>query len=441
MDDPPRPGSGTAYLHGLERLLAVVQELSLVRTLDDITATVRSAAREITGADGATFVLREGDHCHYVDEDAIAPLWKGHRFPIDQCVSGWAMQHREPVVIEDIALDPRVPAQAYQPTFVRSLVMVPIRTLSPVGAIGTYWAHHRRASPEDVRLLCALADSTSIALENVGLYALLEERVRERTSALAASEAELSAKNDALVRAQRQKEEMAALLVHDLKSPASGILMSSRARLRSAGLADAERRSWKNVAAAAEVIHRLALNLLDVSRSEDGAFTPRIVPLDLRRLLENVADLMAPLVDGREQTLQLLVDVPAAAVHADAELLSRVVQNLIDNAVRHNAPGGRVHLEARAHPGGGTEIRVVDEGSGVPPELRRRIFDKYARLGDDGLSTEVAGRGLGLLFCRLAVESHGGDIAVEDNLPHGSVFTVRLPAESARDEGAGTRSP
>jgi signal transduction histidine kinase len=412
MDDPPTPATGESYLRGLERLLAVVQELSLARTLDDISVIVRSAARELAGADGATFVLREGEYCHYVDEDSIMPLWKGRRFPIDQCVSGWAMKHGVPVVIEDITDDARVPSEAYRPTFVKSLVMVPIRTLSPVGAIGTYWAQRRLASPEHVRLLCALADSTSIALENVGLYARLEDRVRQRTAALTASEAELAAKNTTLLRVQRQKEEMSALLVHDLKSPASGILMSSRARLRSSSLPDTERRSWKNVAAAAETIHRLALNLLDVSRSEDGAFAPKLASVDLRRLLGDVADLMGPLVDGREQTLQLCVDAASDTVRADGELLSRVLQNLVDNAVRHNAPGGHVHLEVRARADGGTEIRVVDEGSGVPAALRRRIFDKYVRLGEDAISDDLAGRGLGLAFCRLAVESHGGDIAV-----------------------------
>ena len=85
-----------------------------------------------------------------MDEDAIEPLWKGQRFPLSACVSGWAMLHRERVVIEDIYADPRVPAAAYRPTFVKSLVMVPIRTLSPVGAIGNYWATHHRASDEQV---------------------------------------------------------------------------------------------------------------------------------------------------------------------------------------------------------------------------------------------------------------------------------------------------
>ena len=104
-----------------------------------------------------------------MDEDAIEPLWKGQRFPLSACVSGWAMLHRERVVIEDIYADPRVPAAAYRPTFVKSLVMVPIRTLSPVGAIGNYWATHHRASDEQVQLLAALADSTSVAMENIEL--------------------------------------------------------------------------------------------------------------------------------------------------------------------------------------------------------------------------------------------------------------------------------
>src|SRR5580658_1372400 len=74
---------------GWERLVGVVQALSMARDLDAVTEIVRRAARELTGADGATFVLREGDLCFYADEDAIAPLWKGKRFPIGTCISGW----------------------------------------------------------------------------------------------------------------------------------------------------------------------------------------------------------------------------------------------------------------------------------------------------------------------------------------------------------------
>lgn len=189
--------------HYLERLIHAVQELSLARDLDRVAEIVRQAARELTGADGATFVLRDGDKCFYKDEDAISPLWKGQRFPLESCISGWAMLNRQPTVIEDIYLDARIPHDAYRPTFVRSLVMVPIRTLEPIGAIGNYWAYPHRASEQEVKLLQALADSTSVALENVRVYAELEQRVEERTQQLAAANQRLSAE----VRERERAEE------------------------------------------------------------------------------------------------------------------------------------------------------------------------------------------------------------------------------------------
>jgi GAF domain-containing protein len=162
----------------LEHLVTVVQMLSLARTLDDVMQIVRRAARRLTGADGATFVLREHDLCYYADEDAIAPLWKGRRFPIDICISGWVMLNRQPAVIEDVYADARIPADVYLPTFVKSLVMVPIRTMAPLGAIGTYWAKRRQAGPQEVHLLQALADTTAVALENVLSHKKLEQGVQ-----------------------------------------------------------------------------------------------------------------------------------------------------------------------------------------------------------------------------------------------------------------------
>ena len=151
-------------------LIGLVQRLSLARSLEEIQTIVRTGARRLTGADGATFVLRDGQQCFYRDEDAIGPLWKGQRFPMSACISGWVMTHREPVAIEDIYADPRIPQDAYRPTFVQSLVMVPIRTLDPIGAIGNYWASRHRSTPEEIYLLRALADSTSVAMENVRMF-------------------------------------------------------------------------------------------------------------------------------------------------------------------------------------------------------------------------------------------------------------------------------
>lgn len=173
------------YGNAMEQLVEVVQRLSMARDLETVMDVVRQAARKLTGADGATFVLRDGDLCFYAEEDAISPLWKGQRFPMSMCISGWVMLNRQPAVIADIYADSRIPANAYRPTFVRSLAMVPIRTLDPVGAIGNYWAQPHHPTPAQVKVLQALADTTAVAMENVRVYAELEQRVRERTSELA----------------------------------------------------------------------------------------------------------------------------------------------------------------------------------------------------------------------------------------------------------------
>ena len=166
-------------------LLNAIQQLSLVRSLAEIQEIVRKAARRMTGADGATFVLRDEGNCFYADEDAISPLWKGQRFPMEVCISGWTMLNRKPAIIPDIYTDERVPHEAYRPTFVKSLAMVPIRQLDPLGAIGNYWAQPHEATAREIQLLQALADSTAVAMENVRALTDLEDAQEETLHRLA----------------------------------------------------------------------------------------------------------------------------------------------------------------------------------------------------------------------------------------------------------------
>lgn len=188
-----RPGAPSAsYVRGMERLMRAVQELSLARELEQVQQIVRTTARELVGSDGSTFVLRDDDQCFYADEDAIEPLWKGSRFPLSACISGWTMLNKQAAVIEDIYADDRIPHEAYRPTFVKSLAMVPIRSLDPIGAIGNYWADGHLATHEEIALLQALADATSIAMENVAIYGELERRVIDRTAALELANSEIS---------------------------------------------------------------------------------------------------------------------------------------------------------------------------------------------------------------------------------------------------------
>lgn len=161
-------------------LVETIEALSDARTVEQIAAVVRSAARRITGAAGVAFVLRDGDKCFYLDEDAIGPLWKGRRFPLTACISGWAMLNAETAVIPDIYVDKRIPHDAYRPTFVKSLVMTPVRPRDPIAAIGAYWAAARQPTADEVTKLQIMARATATALESALMYASLTETLERR---------------------------------------------------------------------------------------------------------------------------------------------------------------------------------------------------------------------------------------------------------------------
>lgn len=132
--------------HGRLRLLAeAASAMPAAHTLGELVGIVRSAARNLSQADGVTFVVRDGDESHFIDEDAVEPLWKGRRFPLQECIAGRAMLQNETIAIPDIDSDERIPRAVYEPTFVKSVVMLPVGGPEPDAAVGVY-----RAEPHAV---------------------------------------------------------------------------------------------------------------------------------------------------------------------------------------------------------------------------------------------------------------------------------------------------
>lgn len=145
----------------------VAKRLNAASSTDEIVAILRSHARALVGSDGIAVILREGPCCHYAAEDAIELLWFGQRFPITECISGWAMQHNETVIIPDIETDPRVPRLAYARTSMRSLAMVPLGTPQPIAALGAYWCAYVEPDQGTIRRLEILARVASLAFDRV----------------------------------------------------------------------------------------------------------------------------------------------------------------------------------------------------------------------------------------------------------------------------------
>lgn len=146
---------------------ANTKQLAKCATIAEITEVALNAARTFCGADGATMILRDGERCFYVDERAISPLWKGKRFPLEMCISGWVMTRGETVTIPDIYKDSRIPHDAYRPTFVQSLCMAPIGKPNSFAAIGAYWGDKLAANEDQCYVLSILAGSLEPELKRI----------------------------------------------------------------------------------------------------------------------------------------------------------------------------------------------------------------------------------------------------------------------------------
>lgn len=231
--------------------------------------------------------------------------------------------------------------------------------------------------------------------------------------------------NDVLQRVQLQKERLMAFVVHDLKNPVAAMDLHAQVLLRDKGLPPNLRDSATQIRAQARQLTRMIMNLLDLSKGDEGLLSPKLESIDLGLLANEVVQELGVMAHSYEVGLECTVD--AGSVRADADLLRRTLTNLVENSLRHAPRGSTVKLTAVSR-GDATELRVVDAGTGVPPEMREKIFSPFIQLegsGHDGSSSHT-GRGLGLAFCKLAIDAHGGRIWVEEASP-GAAFCVSLP--------------
>jgi signal transduction histidine kinase len=221
-----------------------------------------------------------------------------------------------------------------------------------------------------------------------------------------------------------------SFVVHDLKNPVSSMDLHAQVLLRDRALPESARESARHIREQARTLLRLIMNLLDISKSEEGRLAPGHARVDLRALVLEVCAALE--LRASAQGLSLREEIRSPSVTADPDLLRRALENLVENAIRH-APRGTAVTVSAAPAGGDVEIRVADTGPGVPAEMRERVFDRFVQLGRDDGASRRAGRGLGLAFCKMVAESHGGRIWVEDNAP-GAVFCLRLPTTQELDE-------
>ena len=418
-----RTAAGERYARGMPYLISVIQALSLARDLPTVMDIVRHAARRLVGADGASFVLRDHGRCYYADEDAIAPLWKGQRFPMSACISGWAMLNRRAVAIPDIYQDTRIPHDAYRPTFVKSLVMTPIRTADPVGAIGVYWAAAHSTSNEEIELLTALADSTSVAMESVDLIANLESRVAQRTEEVQQRQAELEVLN-------KELEAFSYSVAHDLRSPLLTIDGFTNLLVEACGetLNEDAREYVGRITAATTRMKGLINDLLALSRIVRAPMNQSEV--DLAQMANEIA---ANLQD-RAPERNVKFSARDASARGDAGMLRIVLENLMSNAWKFTSKTANAAVEFGISERGErlTTFFLRDNGAGFDPRYCSNLFSPFHRLHT---TEQFPGTGVGLATVRRIINRHGGEIRAEGQVNKGATFYFSLPTGSAGQPG------
>jgi signal transduction histidine kinase len=373
-----------------------------------VAELVTKAARQLVGADGATFVLRDGNECLCLDEDAIAPLWKGQRLEQDTCISGWVMRHGEQVVLPDVSVDPRVPQAAFRPTFVTSLALTPVRGVEPPAAIGVYWSEHHAATQQELKLLQELADTAAVALENAQVYEELEQRVADRTEQLRHANLELEA--------------FTHTVAHDLRTPLNAIVgFADLLKDAAAPLPDDTVRDFASeISAAGRRLNELIGALLEFTHNAGREVRKQRV--DLSAMAHTI---IAELV-RRDRGLAELIVAPGLESWADPALIEVLLTSLLGNALKYSSKvaAPRIELDSLGTAEGATTFFVRDNGAGFDPSRSARLFMPFQRLHP---AYDFPGTGVGLAIVARIVRRHGGRVWAEGKPGLGATFYFSLP--------------
>jgi signal transduction histidine kinase len=227
---------------------------------------------------------------------------------------------------------------------------------------------------------------------------------------------------------ERLKDDLTRMVVHDLKNPVNGIAMMVQLALRKAhDLPPAQRSYLGQIERTCREMTRLIQNLLEISKIEEGKMPVAEEPIVLAEVVDEVVREYAPAAQEAGRRLHVAVATDLAPARGDRALLKRTLVNLVVNALRHS--GSRdVRLEGAPGPGPGeVSIRVIDHGQGIPPAEQAMVFEKFRVVRRSPTDDPSSDTGLGLPFCKLAVERMGGRIELESVPGRRTVFAVTLP--------------
>jgi signal transduction histidine kinase len=236
-------------------------------------------------------------------------------------------------------------------------------------------------------------------------------------------------KNEILTQVEELKRNFMSLVTHDLKTPVARIqgLAETIIRRNGEALADADSRNLAHIIDSTEELNRFISSILELSKIESHKLHLKLESKDVNQLIERAVELFEPQSRARQIKIVTLLE-PLFPIKLDVSLITKVLNNLIDNALKYSPEGSEIRIETREI-NERVELAISDQGIGMTDEEKQNLFTRFYRAKND-TTTRVTGTGLGLYLSKYFIEAHGGTVYVESEVGQGSTFRISLPIDA-----------
>jgi len=336
----------------------------------------------------------------------------------EKSASVWVVKNGKSLFVGNIKEDPRFKPSEESLYKTNNFLCIPIKN-EKGAVVGVFNATDKRDggafTKEDEDILSLYISKIVILIENAQLKEELE-----------GEKGRLKSKNEDLLTLEQMRDDLINMIIHDLKGPL-GEIMANLDLLSYAQLGSEHKECLDTAIQGSESLLRMILNLLDVRRMEEGKLELHYETFDVGEIIEEVVRRLKTLIKQKEIDIKVVLDETVSTWTADRSLIERVLNNLLINAIEYCYRGGKVEIISRYHhEEKQLRVEVNDNGKGIPKEFQQKIFERFTQV-DSGYAERRYSTGLGLAFCKMAVEAHQGKIWVESEVGKGSTFIFLLP--------------
>jgi K+-sensing histidine kinase KdpD len=393
----------------MELVNRLARKISSTLDLDELFSATAEIIRNSFNYFDVTIFLTDPTHQYLTlvahSGNYIDFLPHGYKQRIGEGIIGWAAEHNQSVLANDVSRDDRYTTYAYHNS--NSELAVPISYNNEVqGVLNIEDTRLHAFDASDLLLLETLADQLGTAIRNAKLF----EEVKKA--------------NEKLVQLDRVRTEFLGMVSHDFRSPLSSIILASKSLQRNEKVKNDPKigEYLKIVSGQAMRLNFLAEEVLSITKLESGQFSYNFKIINLKNIVDEAVSLVS---FSHKHKLITNIDPDLIFINGDEQKIRQVIHNLVSNAVKYSPKGGEIKLDVVNYSSSKVLISVADKGIGIPVDLRDQIFRKFGRI-ETTETQGIKGSGLGLWIAREIIRGHGGEIWFESSTGEGTIFHFTL---------------